>query len=146
MIHIINTYMFYMKVVQRVNPRVLITRKDFFSISLTLYLYEMMDHHWIYHGHHFMMYGSPIMLYTLNLEFSSSKLKKKEEMVKGKERFIPRVNKASARTIWDGFIRKHRTSGLFLPNLYFWEVSPPHLACVSLLALMNTNTHFALSE
>ena len=45
MIHIINTYMFYMKVVQRVNPRVLITRKDFFSISLTLYLYEMMDHH-----------------------------------------------------------------------------------------------------
>ena len=66
--------------------------------------------------------------------------------MKEKERFTPNVNKALARTIWGGFIRKHRTSGLFLPNLYFSGESPPHLACVSTLALMNTNTHFALSE
>ena len=33
----------YMRVVKRVNPKVLITRKNFFSISLILYLYEMMD-------------------------------------------------------------------------------------------------------
>ena len=67
-------------------------------------------------------------------------------MVKEKERFTPSVNKASARTLWDGFIRKHRTSGLFLPKLYFLGGSPPHLACVSTLAPMNSNTHFALSE
>lgn len=36
MIHIINTYVFYMKVVKEVNPRVLITKKKFFSISLTV--------------------------------------------------------------------------------------------------------------
>ena len=66
--------------------------------------------------------------------------------MKEKERFTPSVNKASARTLWDGFIRKHRTSGLFLPKLYFLGGSPPHLACVSTLAPMNSNTHFALSE
>lgn len=36
--------------------------------------------------------------------------------------------------------------GYFCQICIFGGGSPPHLACVSTLALMNTNTHFALSE
>ena len=47
---------------------ILITRKKFFSISLMLYLYEMMDGHQTYCGDHFEMFVSQIMmLYTLNV-------------------------------------------------------------------------------
>ena len=58
--------MLYMKVVesksQEFSPQI-----KFFSISLILCLYEMMDVHWTY-DNHFMMYVSQInVLYTLNL-------------------------------------------------------------------------------
>ena len=53
-----------MKFVKRVNPRVLIKGKTF-SISLILYLYDMMDVHYTYCDNHFMMRVSQIiMLYT----------------------------------------------------------------------------------
>ena len=51
-----------MKVVKRVNPKSLYHKENmFFSISLTLYLYEMMNVHQTYCGHHFMIYVSRII-------------------------------------------------------------------------------------
>ena len=60
--NIINTVVCYIwKLFRKQVLRVFITRKSFFSIFLTLYLYEMMDDN-------FIMYVSRIiMLCTLNL-------------------------------------------------------------------------------
>ena len=62
--------MLYMKIVknksQEFSPQII------FSISLVLYLYELMNVHWTYYDNHFMMYVSQIiMLCTLNLSIIS---------------------------------------------------------------------------
>ena len=47
--------------------RVLVTRREHIFLSLTLYLCEMMDVHYIYCDNHFMMYiNQIIMLYTFS--------------------------------------------------------------------------------
>ena len=54
--------------VKRVNGEFSSQEKIFFSNSLTLYLYEMMDVHWTHCGHHFITDVSQVtILYTLNL-------------------------------------------------------------------------------
>ena len=60
--------MLYMRVVKTVNPEFSSQEKKFFSISLMLYLYEMMDGHQTSCGDHFVMFVIQIMmLYTLNV-------------------------------------------------------------------------------
>ena len=59
--------MLYMNVVKRVNLSPHYKEKYFFSISLILHLYEMMDIHWTYCGNQFMTYVSKIILYVVNL-------------------------------------------------------------------------------
>ena len=57
-----------MKVVKRANPKSSHHKETFFSISLILWVYEMMDVQWTHCDNHFMMYTNQIiMLYTLNL-------------------------------------------------------------------------------
>jgi len=59
--------MLYMRVMKTVNPEFSSQEKNF-SISLVLYLYEMMDGYQTYCGDHFVMFVSQIMmLYTLNV-------------------------------------------------------------------------------
>ena len=60
--------MLYMRVMKTVNPEFSSQEKKFFSISLVLYLYEMMDGYQTYCEDHFVMFVSQIMmLYTLNV-------------------------------------------------------------------------------
>lgn len=55
-------------------PRELITRKKTFSISLILYLYEMIDIHKNYDNHFTVYVSQIIMLYMLNLYSASCQL------------------------------------------------------------------------
>ena len=57
-----------MKAVRRVNSKTSHHKEKVFSISLIVYLCEMMDVHYIYCGNYFMMYVSQIIMWhTLNL-------------------------------------------------------------------------------
>ena len=58
--------MLYMNVVES-KSKFSLQGKIFFSISLILHLYEMMDIHWTYCGNQFMTYVSKIILYVVNL-------------------------------------------------------------------------------
>ena len=57
--------MLYIKVVERVNFKSFHHKKILFSISLILYLYEMMDVHWTYCDKDFVMYETQIIILYL---------------------------------------------------------------------------------
>ena len=75
--------MLYMKV-NRVNPKSSHHKEEFFS--LILYLYEMMDVHYIYCDNHFMIYVKPFccipLSYTVLYINDISKFKGKNERPK----------------------------------------------------------------
>ena len=64
--NIINSHcMLHIKVVKTINPKSSLFLGTLFSISLILYLYEMIDFHETYCGNYFIMHVSQIiMLYT----------------------------------------------------------------------------------
>ena len=66
MVNVINIAACYIRKL-RVNPKSSYQAENFFSISLILCLYVMMNVRWTYTDNHFMMYISQVfVLHTLN--------------------------------------------------------------------------------
>ena len=86
--------MLYMKAVKKVNPKSSNHKEKIFSISLILYLHEMMDVHQIYSDNHV---SEIIMLYILTLhsalcQLYLNKTDRKKQFLK-KTTLSPKLNK-----------------------------------------------------